>query len=255
MKNRNNDQALSDLQKTLYESKNPVRRWLHTSRRDLIIRLINNATLENIQSAIEVGPGSGVYIPTLCTRCEEVTALDVELSHLNAIAPFKKKYSNLSLVHKDLTEVGATSQYDLVVCSEVLEHVPNPALFVESLSISTKIGGVLILSTPQPFSIIELVCRIGLSKPLIKVVRKIYGEPVLPTGHISLTSRTRILELLSRNRYKVIESHVLGLYFPFLAEFGGETAVTILARIEKMMQIFGITWPMWTQVYVAVKEA
>ena len=38
----------------------------------------------------------------------------------------------------------------------------------------------------------ELTCKVGLSAPVIGLVRKIYREPVLPTGHISVMSKGKV---------------------------------------------------------------
>lgn len=40
--------------------------------------------------------------------------------------------------------------FDLVICSEVIEHVPNEQLFAQQLLTSVAPGGTLIVSTPYP---------------------------------------------------------------------------------------------------------
>src|SRR4051794_29115688 len=72
-------QPMSDivaLQQTLYHSRNPTRRWLHTSRRDAVLSAIKQAPLDRFRRAMEVGPGSGIYLPALCERFEAVVAMD-----------------------------------------------------------------------------------------------------------------------------------------------------------------------------------
>ncbi|NOI60037.1 class I SAM-dependent methyltransferase [Vibrio coralliilyticus] len=246
---------LAQLQETLYKSNNPTRRWLHTRRRDTIIELILKQSVDSSTSAVEVGPGSGVYLPTLCKQYDQVTALDIEITHLNAIKPLQNEFGNLTLMHRDIASNEAMPCYDMVLASEVLEHVPSPELFVKGIAKSIKPGGTLILSTPQPFSFMELVCKIGLSKPMISIVQKIYGEPVLPTGHISLTSKQSLKKMLLENNFEIVEESVQGLYIPFLAEFGGQRAVSISSWLEKKLISLGITWPIWTQIYIAKRKA
>ena len=56
------DAQLIELQQTLYSSRNPTRRWLHTTRRTLIIEAIQRAAQKSVnERALEVGFGSGVY--------------------------------------------------------------------------------------------------------------------------------------------------------------------------------------------------
>ena len=52
---------LLQLQKTLYESKNPTRRWLHLLRRDWVFAQLKKLGGKG-KSVLEVGPGCGVYI-------------------------------------------------------------------------------------------------------------------------------------------------------------------------------------------------
>jgi 2-polyprenyl-3-methyl-5-hydroxy-6-metoxy-1,4-benzoquinol methylase len=246
--------GIVDLQKALYESRNPTRRWLHTSRRDRIIELISQAHLCGYERALEVGPGSGVYLPTLCSRFREVTALDIEPRHLRALQPMTMRFSNLHLESGELATVPWEDRFDLVLCSEVLEHTTDPQSFLEALSRVIVPGGLLILSTPQPWSTMELACRIGLSKPMIGLVRMIYQEPVLPTGHISLVSRSRLLRMFLANRLTVLHTETFGFYVPLLAEFAGAAAVGIEEASERFLRSVHITWPMWTQLHIVRNE-
>lgn len=63
------DQELVSLQRTLYESRNPTRKWLHCARRDWISHAMRRFVTKGEQG-LEIGPGSGVYTPVwkeLCT--------------------------------------------------------------------------------------------------------------------------------------------------------------------------------------------
>src|SRR5262245_25259002 len=90
------------LQGTLYVSRNPTRRWLHTARRDLVIEAIRNASVPRLDRALEVGPGSGVYLPALCERFQRVTALDLEQAHVEHLKKNVGGLANLELVIGDL---------------------------------------------------------------------------------------------------------------------------------------------------------
>ena len=243
------------LQKTLYQSRNPTRRWLHTSRRDRVLRAIAEASPHRGRRALEVGPGGGPYLPALCRQFDRVTAIDNNPAFIGALQPLAAEHGNLSLRQADLLTEIWPEPWDLVLCSEVLEHVPDPDRFVGGLARATAPGGILVLSTPQPWSTMELTCRIGLSPALIGLMRRIYNEPVLPTGHISLRSKRRVLGLLAKHRFDVLHSETFGLYLPLLAEFGGSAAVSIASAGERLLNRIGFTGPLWTQLHVARKAA
>ena len=241
------------LQRTLYSSRNATRRWLHTSRRDIVIDAIQAAPVPDTERALEVGPGSGVYLPALCSRFRTVEGIDVEPTHIVALQDTFKHLTNLKLVMDDLCHREWQQQFDLVLCSEVIEHVANPSEFMIGLANSVRSGGVLILSTPQPCSLMELTAAFALSPLGIKLTRLIYREPVLPTGHISVQSSARITRLLREHHFEIIDSHYFGLYIPMIAEFGGKFAVSVLGTVEKAIQRYGPRWMLWTQLHIARK--
>jgi SAM-dependent methyltransferase len=242
------------LQKTLYESKNPVRRWLHTSRRDAVLEAVRTAPVPGKRRALEVGPGSGVYLPALCRQFAAVTAIDVEPAHINALRGLPAAHPNLELRVTDLCMTEWKERFDLVLCSEVIEHVEDPPSFMTGLANAVADDGILVLSTPQPWSFMELTASIALSPMVIWLPKLIYREPVLPTGHISVRSRKQIGGLLEANGLGILQSQYLGLYMPLLSEFGGSAAVSMLKGLERTVQSIGPTGILWTQLHVAKKR-
>ncbi len=241
------------LQKTLYASRNPVRRWLHTSRRDAVLEAVRTAPVPGQGRALEVGPGSGVYLPALCEQFAAVTAIDVEPAHIAALQGLSAAHANLELRVTDLCTTAWSKKFDLVLCSEVIEHVKDPTSFMAGLAAAVADDGILILSTPQPWSFVELTASIALSPLVIWLPKLIYREPVLPTGHISVQSRKKIVGLLEANRLTILRSQYLGLYMPVLSEFGGTFAVNTLKGLERTVQRVGPRGILWTQLHVARK--
>jgi len=123
------------LQETLYTSRNPTRRWLHVTRRDWIREAMAECaaavgtTVEdgsdagpaedaapNTTAALEVGPGSGVYLPTLLEHFGRVTAVDIEEAHLDDLMP---RFPDVRIVRDDITDsVLPDASFDLILCSE-----------------------------------------------------------------------------------------------------------------------------------------
>src|SRR4030042_2361997 len=89
-------------QQTLYASRNPTRRWLHTSRRDWIIAAIGRTAAKRHQRALEIGPGSGVYLPVLAQHYDQVVASDIEESYLEHARSLTAKYRNLTFQVDDI---------------------------------------------------------------------------------------------------------------------------------------------------------
>lgn len=244
---------LVELQETLYSSRNPTRRWLHNSRREWIEGTLGRLARERpARRALEVGPGSGVYLPTLADLFDEVTASDVEPQYLQHLEPLAVQRPNLTLIADDITATALEpASFDLVLCSEVIEHLPEPRAALDAIHGLLGPGGVLVLSTPQPYSPLELASRIAFMPGVIRVVRLVYREPILPTGHISLIASERLETALAGTGFRVIERHKSGMYLPLVAELGGRLGLRFERWLEGRLAGSRLDWMLWTQYHVA----
>jgi len=248
------EQALLDLQRTLYTSKNPTRRWLHCTRRDWIIGAIARHRPYVPVKALEIGPGSGIYLPTLAGAFETVVAADVELEFLNQARALSTSLPNLSVVQDDiLASKLANASFDLVLCTEVIEHIKDSRAALANIYRALKPGGVLVLSTPQRYSMLELTCRIAFLPGVIDLVRRVYREPVIETGHVNLLTARAAREQIEGAGFVIKEASVGGLYLPGIAEFLGEFGLMIETVCERVLKRAGVTAPLWTQYYVATR--
>lgn len=112
-------------------------------------------------------------------------------------------------------------------------------------------GGVLVLSTPQRYSPLEVCSKVALSPGVIGLARLVYREPILPTGHINVMTAREVRRQLSEAGFGIRESHSSGLYLPLLAELGGEPARRLAACLERMIRGGKLGGLLWTQYYVA----
>lgn len=68
-------------------------------------------------------------------------------------------------------------QFDIVVCWDVLEHLPRPADALRDLAAATAPGGVLILAMPNPLSLKGLVTKLTPYRAHVFVYRVVFGNP------------------------------------------------------------------------------
>ncbi len=247
------DAEIIDLQRALYTSRNPTRRWLHTSRRDIIIDAVRQCALRGARGrALEVGFGSGVYLSTLAEQFEQVVGCDVESIYLNHSKPLALKYPNLSLVYDDITSTKLPrSSFDLVLCTEVVEHMSDSAVALANMHDLLKPGGTLVLSTPQPYCPLEMAAKIAFLPGIIHMVRLIYQEPILETGHINLMSSQKVVGQLERAGFTIRETFKSGMYLPFIAEFAGQRGLQLEKWLEGKLKRGPLDWLLWTQYYIA----
>ena len=245
------DDALFELQRTLYESKNPTRRSLHRVRRDWIIDAIESRG-RGIDRALEIGPGSGVYLATLASVAREVVASDIESAYLDHLGPLTDEHPNLRLVWDDITKSAfADGEFDLVLCSEVIEHIHDSPAALREMHRILRTGGTLILSTPQRYSPLELASKAAFLPGVIDLVRKIYREPIMPTGHVNLLTRRQLDAELRETGFVPIKRWTAGMYIPIVAETMGARALTIEMAVERRLRALRLEGLLWTQFVVA----
>lgn len=243
---------LVQLQETLYRSKNPTRRWLHCSRRDWISNALRSCRTPAHERALEVGPGSGIYLPLLAKLYKDVIASDIEAAYLAHADSQRATLPNLALVLDNICDTKLEPHsFDFILCTEVIEHIAGSPFALAGMRRLLKPGGVLVLSTPQRFSPLELTAKIAFLPGIINVVRWIYSEPILETGHINLMTEATVRKQLADAGFGIEQHHKTGMYVPLLAEFGGLTAVRFEHWLEGHLRESMASGLLWTQYYIA----
>lgn len=246
--------TLIELQDTLYRSKNPTRRWIHTQRRELIERMLKAAAGPGVTRALEIGPGSGIYLPILAELATEVSVTDIELAFLDRARDLMLGHPEVSFFVDDITRTNlAPASFDLILCTEVIEHIAVWRAAVASMARLLRPGGVIVLSTPQPWSPLEVLGKVAFRPGVIHLVRAIYREPILDTGHISLVSSRKLEAELCAHGLGIERRYWSGVYVPLLAELGGNLALRIEQALEPIMRARRLRALLWTQYVVARK--
>jgi 2-polyprenyl-3-methyl-5-hydroxy-6-metoxy-1,4-benzoquinol methylase len=244
---------LLPLLETLYDSRNPTRRWLHRTRRDWIIGKLRQYARGD--RALEIGFGAGVYLSALAELFSEVVGTDLEDAHLQHARKIAVKYPNLRLLRDDICNSRLVEgSFSLVLCSEVIEHLPDSPAALAAIYRLIEPGGVLILSTPQRHSLLEMSCKVAFLPGVINLVRKIYGEAVFETEHINLLTAAGAARQLENAGFTIRERFKSGMYLPAVAEFGGDSGLRLERWLERKLEGRQPDWVLWTQYYVASRE-
>lgn len=100
-------------------------------------------------SALDIGCGGGLVSEPLARLGASVTGVDPAVPNI-ATAKKHAQSQNLTIEYLATTVeslVAAARTFDLVVCLEVVEHVPDVAAFLATCATLVRPGGLMVLST------------------------------------------------------------------------------------------------------------
>lgn len=95
------------------------------------------------------GVGYGTRFLSDMTRASQITGFDKSLEALS-IARESFDATNIHYTLSSIEDLVAQDNYfDTITCFEAIEHVDDPVLLVDKLMKCLKVGGTLLLSTPN----------------------------------------------------------------------------------------------------------
>jgi len=105
--------------------------------------------VQNKKTAKILEIGSGLGYLTYSLRSENYNIIGIDVSDA-AVQKAKERFGDFYL-HADLFEYAQQypATYDVVILTEVIEHVENPLDFIRSIKMLLKTGGHTIITTPN----------------------------------------------------------------------------------------------------------
>jgi SAM-dependent methyltransferase len=138
----------------------------HRRRVDLTRELMLEAAEKTkVQRVLDIGCGEGHITELLRESLPgvEFSGLDYSVS---AVANGALKYPKLDLIVADAYEPPyAPAHFDIVICNNLWEHVPDPLRLLSSIARVLRVGGYLIVSTPSRYRIQNLL-RVAMGQPV-----------------------------------------------------------------------------------------
>jgi ubiquinone/menaquinone biosynthesis C-methylase UbiE len=134
---------------------------------------------------LDAGTGRGYLLDKLSSKCSRVYAIDINLDFLRKIGCIIKR-DNVELVQADVSRMPFKSScFTKIVCTEVLEHLPEPSLAIEEFYKLLKPGGICIIAVPT-----------RLSERLYAMLNPRYSQN--EQQHISILKREQWLSLFRK---------------------------------------------------------
>jgi ubiquinone biosynthesis O-methyltransferase len=189
---------------------------------DFIITCVNEFNDQKNLAPIkilEIGCGKGNICYPLASLGYNVIGIDLNPDSIR-YALQKKHFDNLNFAIGDAETIKNESKFDLIICSEIFEHLEKPYLLRENLFDLIKTDGLLILTIPNGFGPYTLIYDIPL-----RYILKIFNKTD-PYGHKQNFSLNEFTELLKPFvMYQMKNSDFLS-FFPIIRKS------KILCRID-----------------------
>ncbi len=212
-----------------------------------------------IDKAIDIGCGDGVLLPIMSKVAKQVVALEISPKRLQMAKGATKEFTNIRFDVANIMQPSSSysGKFDLVACSEVIEHVSNYERFFERLVDIVAPGGSLVLTTPSRWSFREKSLRIQ------QILLDIYFNGILKRDvnklkffHIGLMT-VKELRRMANKHFSVWDLQTTGLYFPIVTELGfligGNRWRQYYKALDKRVGKTSFKWINWTQILVAEK--
>lgn len=155
----------------LYNSKNPLVRFVHRSKLKKIIRIIKfeQAKLRDTARLLDAGCGEGHLLAEIHKIRPDFKLSGIDLTQV-AVEKARERNPAATIVNDDILNLSKHFQekhFDIIICSEVLEHIPQYEKAIYEMQKCLKAGGLLIVTFPN--ETLLTFCRFLLGRRPIKV--------------------------------------------------------------------------------------
>ncbi len=139
----NEDMAVKYNPEYFHNSRNIFIRWIESKRVD---KIIEHASIYRGKKVLEVGCGAGNILEKI--PFDKLFGIDISDSLLRRAKIRLNKKAYLSLGNGEKMPFKSKS-FDMVICTEVIEHTENPHILLENIYNILKSDGKLIISIPN----------------------------------------------------------------------------------------------------------
>jgi ubiquinone/menaquinone biosynthesis C-methylase UbiE len=140
---------------------NPGTRYTFTRRLEAMYQMLPALTADS--TVLEIGCGAGLFCFDLAQRAGRVVGIDISAVVLDFARRVQAhlRCQNVVLQPGDAEQLPFPDrEFDLIVCSEVLEHLLDPANALREMRRVVKDTGTVIVTTPCAASLSDLTMRL-----------------------------------------------------------------------------------------------
>ncbi len=165
---------------------------------------------------LDVGCGNGIMSIALSSMGFEVLGIDIDPTSIQK-ANELNEYPNVRFIVMDVEDEMLNDSFDVVICSEVLEHLKDPEKIIRQIHDTMKPDSLFIVTTPNGYGPREMLMtrpmqtlnRYGFGKVLYRVKRLLgyKGASIQSSNpdleHIQFFKRSDLIRLIESYGFKL----------------------------------------------------
>jgi 2-polyprenyl-3-methyl-5-hydroxy-6-metoxy-1,4-benzoquinol methylase len=161
-----------------------------TYRHIINIKVLKPLILKQNLTILDYGCGVGTVDFYLASKGSRIMGIDISRDAIKVCRESAKKIGVSDRTKFEDINFKSLSTYDLIICSEIIEHVPDDLILLRKLTKHLKIKGYLYVSTP---SIKAPLYRLGIANDFDKMV-----------GHLRRYELSTLIEKIETIGYKIV---------------------------------------------------
>ena len=213
---------------------NPIVKYEQLLRARNAIKLLNPLPCEKI---LDLGCGNGRDIIEIAKIGSFVYGIDFSEEMISeAYKEIEKTFINNASIKLSVSDISSlkfpNNYFDKIICSEVLEHVPDLDLAIKEIKRVLKPDGILVITTPNKNS------WYGFDRYFLwqKLLKRKWPHP-----YDRWTNKKNLVNLLDSNKFTIELSYsvcfIPGFIFPyFLPNIAKKFLVFIVSKFEIFLQ-------------------
>jgi len=215
---------------------NPHEAHFHHRRLEVIGQMLDKQNLlQGARQVLDVGCGDGYAASQLLNLHPDTLYVGMDLSVAKlqgGISRFRGEKSGGVCADAELSPVKSDA-FDLVLCLEMLEHLPNPGVALLEIRRVLRAGGHLVLSVP-----FDARLQPGL-RALVDRVRRLLRKEEFREHLHTFTSR-RILRLLDESGFGTVAWCACGVALPLTPILVPMMPYHVYAKVDQYLSCLGV---------------
>ena len=123
---------------------------------------------------LDVGCGNGIISIALGSLGYQVTGIDIDPDSIE-FAKKNNPYDNVDFVVMNVEDELLNEKFDIVICSEVIEHLYQPTKFLMHIREKIRPGGMVIITVTNGYGPREML----MTRPMQFLTKKGFGNQLL----------------------------------------------------------------------------